>query len=220
MNPALSKISDHMRNLGLAALAHANRHSAYYNPETPMWAEMSVLQAAHAAEILIKSCIAQEHPLLIFEHLPKNSEDAVSFESLFQKGRTFEWQHLPDRLWATTGITIPNLETYTEFGKLRNGIQHFASPPSNINLSEKTLRFVFDVIDPFIHKCWGLYAIDFDEDDASGECFPPVLINYQIEFLISQNVAINSEYWSVDWTNVNVDYRNLITKRIEEALRK
>lgn len=70
MNPALKGIWEHMLDLGLGALAHANRHAAYAAMENERWPQLSVLQAAHAAELIIKARIAQEeHPLLIFEHL-------------------------------------------------------------------------------------------------------------------------------------------------------
>lgn len=59
-----------MLDLGLGALAHANRHAAYAPMENHRWPELSIIQAAHAAELLIKARIAQEHPLLIFEKLP------------------------------------------------------------------------------------------------------------------------------------------------------
>ena len=26
------------------------------------------------------------------------------------------------------------------------------------------LRYVFEVLDPFMHQCWGLHAVDFNED--------------------------------------------------------
>lgn len=71
VNPALKGIWEHIRDLGLGALAHAHRHAAYAAMENPRWPELSVLQAAHAAELLIKARIAQEHPLLIFEQLPR-----------------------------------------------------------------------------------------------------------------------------------------------------
>ena len=63
-------ISKHMLSLGLGALAHANYHAHLYSVENDKWSELSVLQAGHAAEILIKARISQEHPLLIFEQLP------------------------------------------------------------------------------------------------------------------------------------------------------
>ena len=166
MNPALKGVWEHMRDLGLGALAHANRHAAYAAMENPRWPELSVLQAAHAAELLIKARIAQEHPLLIFEHLPRSSQASAArldLEDLFKQGRTFQWSDLPERLWAATGLLLPGKERFDAFGKLRNGIQHFAPVPDG-DAGEETLRFVFEVIDPFIHDCWGLFAVDYDED--------------------------------------------------------
>lgn len=69
MNPALKDVWKHMLDLGLGALAHANRHAAYYDMENARWPDLSVIQAAHAAELIIKARIAEEHPLLIFEQL-------------------------------------------------------------------------------------------------------------------------------------------------------
>lgn len=80
-----------MQKLGLGALAHANRHAVYYSCDNSMWSELSVLQAAHAAELLIKARIAQEHPLLIFEDLPRSTQAIngyLDLEDLFQKEKT------------------------------------------------------------------------------------------------------------------------------------
>lgn len=92
MNPELSKISNHMFNLGTSALAHANWHANYMNFENDMWPELSVLQAAHAAEILIKARIAEEHPLLIFEQVPRSTQVndmTLGFKHLFEKAKKF-----------------------------------------------------------------------------------------------------------------------------------
>ena len=161
MNLALSDVWTHMRDLGLGALAHANRHAAYAAMENKRWPELSVLQAAHAAELLIKARIAEEHPLLVFEKLPRSTKSAgpmLDVQDLFRYGRTLQWADLPERLWAATGLVIPNQERFDSLGQLRNGLQHFA-PPTAVDASEETLRFVFKVIDPFINDCWGLFAI-------------------------------------------------------------
>lgn len=55
MNNELRNVAENMRELGLGALTHANRHAAYQDIVNDKWAELSVLQAAHAAEILIKA---------------------------------------------------------------------------------------------------------------------------------------------------------------------
>ena len=73
MNPALKGIWEHIFDLALGALAHANRHAAYAAIDNASWHELAVIQAAHAAELFIEARIAQEHPLLIFEHLPCNA---------------------------------------------------------------------------------------------------------------------------------------------------
>jgi hypothetical protein len=145
-----------MLALGLGALAHANWHANYYSTDNEYWGELSVIQAAHAAEILIKARIAKEHPLLIFEQLPRpeNSEKTrLSFEHLVTSGRTYQYADLPARLWATTGIRLPNSQMYRDFGQLRNSIQHFAVP--NREVSQEAIEFIYGVIDPFINKCWG-----------------------------------------------------------------
>jgi hypothetical protein len=106
--------------LGLGALAHANWHATTHCQENDYWAELSVLQAAHAAEVLIKARIAEEHPLLIFEQLPGLPADAapLNLAQLIERGRTYH--ELPDRLWACTHIQLPNIELYRRFGRLRN----------------------------------------------------------------------------------------------------
>lgn len=217
MNKQLEGIWQRMLDLGLGALAHANRHAAYCCMENERWPDLSVLQAAHAAEILIKARISQEHPLLIFDKLPPVSNDDLSLDDLFEKGKTIEWNELPARLWATTGISLPNLTIYKEFGKLRNGIQHFAPSFVSESASIKTLEFVFSVIDPFINDCWGLYAIDYDEDYDPYIYFAPCLLRNSITFLVSKDAANNSEYWDIDWTEVEPSYREEMQRRISAA---
>ncbi len=216
MNPKLSGIWEYMRDLGLCALAHANRHAAYLDVDNGAWAEFSVLQAAHAAEILIKARIAQEHPLLIFDTFPKASANELNIKSLFSNGKTIEWSSLPDRLWATTGIILPNLNVYKRFGELRNGIQHFSPAPS-IDTSHETLKFIFSVIDPFINECWNLFAVDYDEDYEPYLYFIPVLLYRQIPFLVSKEAAECYDDWSVNWNDIDENYKRLILDRVEQA---
>jgi hypothetical protein len=191
MHPELRDISDNMRELGLGALTHALRLSLYYTPENPSWPDLSVLNAAHAAEILIKARIAAEHPLLIFSQIPRSTQTKkplLMFADLFTKGQTIDFADLPERLWATTGIRIPRPEVYAEFGKLRNAIQHFAAGEDDS--SGRTLKFVFNVVDPFIHKEWGLYAIDFNEE--SGDHYEHIfetLVDRKLRPLISPTAA-------------------------------
>jgi hypothetical protein len=53
-------------------------------------------------------------------HESTQAEGALlAFDDLFEKGRTIDFQDLPERQWATTGQTLQNLDVYKEFGRLR-----------------------------------------------------------------------------------------------------
>lgn len=91
---------------------------------------------------------------------PRSSQAAgphLDLDDLFKVGRTIQWSDLPERLWASTGLTLPNRKRFDDFGKLRNGLQHFAPAPGT-DPGEETLRFVFEVVDPFINQCWAGYG--------------------------------------------------------------
>jgi hypothetical protein len=220
MDAELRSVSEHMLMLGLGALAHANWHANYDSHENRFWPELSVIQAAHAAEILVKARIAQEHPLLIFERLPKADDAAntrLSLSQLLETGRTYQYADLPNRLWATTGITVPNLQRYQSFGRLRNSIQHFTSPDRDVSL--ETVEFIYEVIDPFIHVCWGLFAVDYNEDYEHPKYLVEGLIRRGIRFLISAEVVedVKKGYIDFEWPKGDEAYKEEMETRIEKA---
>ncbi|ELS5718620.1 hypothetical protein ABR073_001504 [Escherichia coli] len=117
MDVNLKKVHEHMIVLGAGSLAHANYLAHFYDMSNSMWSQLGVLQAAHACEIFLKARLAQEHPLLIFESLPKSTADCVNkttglldFESLLEKGQTITYSELPEKVWAATGKKINNLK--------------------------------------------------------------------------------------------------------------
>lgn len=231
MKKDLRKISENMKELGLAALSHANRIGSVNNDK---WEVLSVLQIAHAAEILVKARIAKEHPLLIFEKFPKPNDNSITVKDLFSSGHTVEWSSLLDILWASTSVKITKeqKDAFKEFGKLRNGIQHFGVVPKESETSFsylKALEFTYKFIDPFIYKCWRLCAIDYS-DDYDCELDPSENIQYwdfireylvrnEIEFIISENVAVNHNLWWDDLeAGVSTKYRNIVNKGIHKNL--
>lgn len=194
MDRELKQVGDHMKELGLGALTHAMRLSLYSDPNNGYWSDLSVLHGAHAAEILIKARIAAEHPLLIFSEIPRSTQTGtqlLAFQDLVQKGRTIDYQDLPERLWATTGQRLQDLEVFKEFGRLRNAIQHFASPQGDASM--RTLEFVFKVLDPFLIENWGLYSLDFNEEfgDHYDHIFD-TLVHNDLRPRLSPQAA---EYW-------------------------
>jgi hypothetical protein len=219
MNPELEAVSEHMLDLGLDALAHAITHANYMSFDNAHWSELSVLQAWHAAEILIKARIAQEHPLLIFEQLPRatqTTEDLLELKHLFERGRTFQYSDLPDRLWATTGLRLPCMQRYQDFGKLRNTIQHFTAPKER-DFSQETLEFIFEVIDPFINQCWELFAIDYNEDHEPYLYLIAGLIKRGIPFLVSSDAVEYLEDIDAEWPKDKPEYRTEMERRFKAA---
>jgi hypothetical protein len=184
MHPDLKKIPEHMKEVGLGLLSQAQVNTFFWRYENRLDAGIfGVIQTAHAAEILIKAAIAEQHPLLIFSQLPKSGNvdgDLLDFESLFESGRTLEYNELPERLWATTGYKIKELADFNSFGKLRNGIQHFAVPDSN--LSEITGQYIYKIIDPILEHFWSLFAVEYCDDEEPEYNLLPILVNRGINF--------------------------------------
>lgn len=195
MNPELLNVASHMKELALGSLTLALYNTLFHSYENAWTSELAVLNTAHAGELLIKARIAQEHPLLIFADIPKLKKDrtgALSFDDLFHNGKTIQFAELPDRLWATTGIQLANRKRFEEFGRLRNAIQHFAAS-KEIDTTQACLDFVFEVLDPFMNREWGLFAIDFNEDSDHYEYVLPTLVSRNIRPLLSPSAG---QIWS------------------------
>jgi hypothetical protein len=222
MDPQLRNIHENILSLALGALAHANRHACYHDRANRWWPALSVLQAAHSAELIIKARIAQEHPLLIFEEVPRSTRtdsEMLDFETLFERGKTVQFFDLPERLWATTGIRISDIALYQSFGRLRNALQHF-SPDVSEDLSGRSLEFVFGIIDPLINDCWGLFAVDYDEDEVAYEYMLGPIISREILFRVPASLARmwhGSEIQS-DLKDVSQRYREQMNARARRAM--
>lgn len=151
MEKSLKQISEHMFDYGINTLARAVYDVTFSEMTQPYCHAHAIPLAATAAEIIIKGRIAKEHPLLIFDRLPKAGiqRDRLSFADLLENGHTIEYQELPERLWAATGIRIKEQKRFLEFGKLRNAIIHFAVP--DIDLQLEVYNYSLKIIDPMIH---------------------------------------------------------------------
>ena len=124
-------MASQMRDFGLAMVARGLVNVVYAEIGAPHSHAMGVVNIANGFEILIKSKIVEEHPLLVFEQIPKESkipDGNIKFEDLIEHGKTIMYSELPERLWAATGYKIIDLNLYNEFGKVRNKIIHFSAP--------------------------------------------------------------------------------------------
>lgn len=215
MKQELAKIANDMKELGLAALSHVNN----VRLTEDKWAGiLSVLQTAHAMEILAKARIAEEHPLLLFDTYPRPKKDKenkitneMTIAQLSEKGRTIEWSSIIEMLWLVADIKTVDISAFNEFGDVRNAIQHFGIVPAEKNVSYLTsLSFIYGVIDPFINESWGLFAVDYCQDyheDSDDNCnywnyIREYLIRNEIAFKISPVLAENKSLW---WSSIKVD---------------
>lgn len=166
-------LTEHMKEFGLHLIGEGIKNSVITPIFQPYLHAISLCNVAHGTEIILKARIAEEYPLLIFDKIPKmeavNSEK-LEFLDLLEKGNTISFFELPDRLWASTGFRINNLNKYRDFGRLRNQIIHFAALNLE-NLAEITLRFTFEVIEPAINHFWNESVITYTYDDQESELY-------------------------------------------------
>ncbi|MGV1770911.1 hypothetical protein ACQZ6B_12120 [Agrobacterium vitis] len=190
MNELLKEIPDRILDLATGALAQANMHATFADPGNEHWDFMCILNAAHAGELFLKASIAKEHPLLIFKDLfgfDDGQATEIDLESLIKKGKTHDFEKLPQILWAVSGIRLPNRECFERLRKARNAIQHFCAP-DNENFRELSLEFIYTIIDPLIHSTFGIYAIEFHEDHSIGyDYIVERLVRSQLKFSIPHN---------------------------------
>lgn len=185
---SIKDVPKNMRLTGMFLFRSAFMEALYGH--TPM----CIVHAAHAAEILLKARIAQEHPLLIFSKLPKPNGNSrnPSLIDLLEKGRTFSYEELPDQLWNTTGIKIEFIDQYKKFGKLRNQIIHFSIASVN-QLDILTLKYSLQLLDPLIEDFWGKSVIEFIKRDPDPTLQYQSLFQTGIfeEMIISKGFPIN-----------------------------
>ncbi len=164
MHPDTRLVAEHMKEFGLSILGRAICEATFSEYERPFAHALTITHAAHAAEVLLKARIAEEHPLLIFSKLPtaSSTDSLLSIKELFEYAKSYTYEDLPNLLWATTGLRVDKLDEYREFGKLRNTIMHFAVPA--IKLADETLKFAINVMEPLIDKFWRDSAIPYAEN--------------------------------------------------------
>jgi hypothetical protein len=193
MNEELRQVPDRILRLAVAALTQANTHAVYMDPGNEHWDVMSVLNAAHAGELFLKAVIAKEHPLLIFKDifaLDDSRSDELDISSLLQKGRTHDFERLPQVLWVTTGIRLPNASCFERLRKARNAIQHFCAP-ANERFGDLSLEFIYTIIDPLIVEHFGIYAIEHHEDHSvSYDYVVARLLRSELRFSVPDNFAV------------------------------
>ena len=182
-------MANQMKDFGLSMVAKGIVNATFSEQENPYSHAMGLVHVANGFEILIKAKIVEEHPLLVFNKIPKEthiSDGNIKFEDLLEHGQTIMYSELPERLWATTGYKIEPLNLYNECGKTRNQIIHFAIP--QIALNDLTLQFTFKVIEKAINDWWDITILEYAQDYDSE------YLHYVFEQLDRLSLTVNYEF--------------------------
>jgi len=222
MHESLKDIPNRILEVAIGALTQANQHAVYFDPGLEHWDQMSVLNAAMAGELFLKAIIAKEHPLLIFRdlfHLDDSRNQEMDFERIIEKGRTYNFEHLPKLLWVATGERLPDMDNFERLRKVRNSIQHFCAP-DEVDFRRLALEFIYNNIDPLIHKHFGLCAIEYHEDMSVGyDYVVSCVIAHELFFSIPQDFCITEINLEEVLSKASAPYRTELTKRLSKAVR-
>lgn len=217
MHAGLDKIPNRILNVAIGALTQANHHAVYYDPGMDHWEDMCVLNAALAGELFLKAIVAKEHPLLIFRDLFQLDDPAnvdLRIEHIIEKGKTYSFEHLPKLLWVSTGERLPDMNSFEGLRKARNSIQHFCSPADTVNLRRLALEFLYNNIDPLIHRHFSLCAIEYHEDTSIGyDYVVSCLIRNELFFSIPEKFDVTEVDLSGLLSGTSSEYRSELTRR-------
>lgn len=218
MDAVLKEIPDRILTLALGALSQANMHAAFADPGNEHWDFISITNTAHAGELFLKAIIAKEHPLLIFKeifNLDDNRADLLDLVTLIKKGKTHDFDKLPQVLWAATGQRIPNPECFERLRRARNSIQHFCAP-ENEDFRALSLEFIYTIIDPLICEHFGLFAIEYHEDHSVGyDYLVRTLLRHQLKFSLPQDFTVGEIRIGDELEEAGETYRNWLIRELE-----
>jgi hypothetical protein len=222
MNQALNDIPDRILYLAMGALTQANTHAVYSDPGNEHWEHICVLNTAHAGELFLKAIIAKEHPLLIFKdifNLDENRGGLLDIETLIKRGRTHDFERLPQILWATTDKRIPNPACFERLRLARNAIQHFCAPDEQ-DFRALSLEFIYTIIDPLIAEAFDLFAIDFHEDHCvSYDYVVGALLRSELKFSVPDSFAITEIRMADELEDASPAYRDWVTAQMKRVSR-
>lgn len=189
MHSSLKGISARILELATDALKRANTDAVYLDPGMEHRQSLAPLAAAHAGELVLKALIAREHPLLLFKNIgEKTTDEEIDLDWLLKNGRTHDFARLPSVLWATSGIRIPDIDSYRRIAALRNRIQHFVDDRDG-DIQFDCLNFIYSNIDPLLHEHFGIVACKFHEDEFDDYVIG-CLFSHQIKFTVPQEIAL------------------------------
>lgn len=197
-----NQLISHMMNFGLHMIGKGLANIVFAEYPYPYTHSMAVIHITHGVELIIKSRIAQEHPLLIFSKYPQNYtliNNQKDLSELIENVQTIQYSELPERLKVVTGYEISDLNLFRKYGKLRNQIIHFAIPP-NKNISFLSFHFIFKIVEKMVNDWWGDSVLNY------GYIYDDCFIEYICEQLARNRINLKDDYirWLKDKHSINL----------------
>ena len=205
MDKKIVTVSKDMKELGLGALLLANRLASLQDTIIDKWEEQSFLLVSSAFEFLVNSKILEEnYPSMICE-----------------------WNLMAEKLTQLTGISF-DINQLLFFYKIRRDFSIYGSTNKVASLYLQTLNFIYEIIDPFIYNCWGLYAVDYilyeneyEDEDRTKKIYLDLikkLISNEIKFLVSKKAAEYISEWEYCLETCSSQYKCSMRKRINDII--
>lgn len=224
MHPDLKDIPNRIVDVAIGALTQANQHAVYYDPGMEHWENICILNAALAGELFLKAIIASEHPLLIFRDLFQLDDPSghdLTIEHIIEKGRTYNFEHLPKLLWVSTGERLPDMDSFEKLRKARNAIQHFCPSAEQTNFRRLALEFLYKNIDPLINKHFNLYAIEYHEDTSVRyDYVVNCLVRHELFFSIPDQFEVTEIDLDEVIAETSAPYRDELKRRLSASSKK
>jgi len=221
-NLVLKEIPDRILTLAVGALAQANTHAVFADPGNEHWDFISVTNTAHAGELFLKAIIAKEHPLLIFKelfNLDDSRSEVLDLESLIRRGRTHDFEKLPQVLWVATGQRLPNPGCFERLRRARNSIQHFCAPEDE-DFRALSLEFIYTIIDPLIRENFGLFAINYHEDHVGYDYVVGCVVQHGLKFSIPADFDLGEIRLRDQLDGVDRKYRTWLARELKKVGRE
>lgn len=210
------------------AITLSNHHATYFDPYIEHYGTAAVIEAARAAELLIKAIVASHHPLLIFKdifNLNLLDDPDLDLDSLTSKAKTHDISKLPNVLWLVTAEKIQDQELFDDLVEQRNALQHFFHHETFDVFAEKSrtlaLRFIYTNLDPLLRKHFNEYAINCYEHQSDGyEYTVKQLLNRGIHFSIPDDFGLGEIDASEEILHQSVEYKAWFSEEMARINRR
>lgn len=184
------------------ALSQANTHFTYFDPGSEHWHFISIVNAAHSAELFIKAAIAMVAPKKIFTNPNKVINSVGEFDlSLLDvnKPNTVIASKLPTIYSECYPDADFDEQLFKDLLNLRNSVLHLYVDVER-DWSDIVARFIFGIIDPLIKRHFNLYAVEYIEDRSVG-------YDYLVSGLIQRKIRFSFPH---DFTITEIDENELL----------